>query len=312
MAKRRSQPRHKSGPKKGQFKSKKRAKRRKTTKRKTKRRVKRVSARRGTTVVVKRSNPGTKKRGGKKRTKASRRAAALRGIRKKELARAGKSAYRPYMRAGRKASPKIKRRIVTGGWGRTHRGGRAAKGSVVLNPGSTRGGLVKSLQRNVMGLLKPAVWIDAAQSTLGVSAALVLPMELAGRVAMLRPYNQGYYGIALSAVSTAVGATVAAALPMKGSARLAQNVMAGGMLATFLKLGALLAPQYMGRLLPGLSVGGGAPRTMPRGPVNGLSGYYSQGGYPTNMLGSLEWNRAARLPQGVASGSFTPARGEQF
>lgn len=182
--------------------------------------------------AAKKAARSRRRRGGGKRR---RRTAARRGGRRRRKARAVYVRVRRGRRRGKLRN--LARRV----YGRRRRGG-----FVRLN---SPGGIVNSLKRALSSVMKPAGYIDAAQQLGGLGASLVLPVILTQKVG--RPeWNRGWMSIVASAVTTALAAGVVSQLPFRGAARVAGNVLAGGLLGTVAKAFVAFAPAQVQRFLP--------------------------------------------------------------
>jgi hypothetical protein len=121
--------------------------------------------------------------------------------------------------------------------------------------------------------MKPAVWVPAAiHGAIGFGIAGYGPQVLSQYTSRLGLVNAGYGGVALSAVSTALGAgllqTLAGFLPKSGifgacCRGIGRNVFVGGAIATVIRLAKELAP------------GNGFVAMLPN---VGMSGFYGMAG----------------------------------
>ena len=260
-----------------------------------KRRAKKAKAKKNPRRAKRRAKANPKRRakrrtnkGGKRRRRTSRK---NKGTVKRRRSRKAKGTTKRRRRS-RKArkNPAGRRRRA-----RKNKGGARRRRSSRKNPGGARrrrssrgrrnpgfGSAVTSVRGELKKLMKPMVWLPAAiHGAIGFGLAGYGPQVLSQYTSRLGLSNTGFGGVALSAVSTALGAglvqTLAGFLPKKGMfgaccRGIGRNVFVGGAIATVIRLAKELAPgnRFVGML-----------------PNVGMSGFYGMGlgaagygGYP--------------------------------
>lgn len=147
-------------------------------------------------------------------------------------------------------------------------------------------GPVKSVRAQLKHLMKPATWLaPAVHGAIGFGIASYGPTVLSRYTSQFGLRNYGFGGVALSGISTALGAGLlgwlSGMLPKSGligkcCKGMAKNVFIGGAIATAIRLAHELMPtsplvQYLPRI--GMS-------PMPVEATSGM-GYYSGSGYGT-------------------------------
>ena len=134
--------------------------------------------------------------------------------------------------------------------------------------------------------------IDAALVGAGAYLASFLPQQLVSFAPSLAQYNQGYYGVVLSGVSTGLSAYVAQMLTK--SSRVVKLVTIGGGLTTLFRLITQLAPAQAIQAVPAdiksslFSLGAASVR------VPGVSDWVSSGGLPGP--GINDWVNMSKNP----------------
>lgn len=97
---------------------------------------------------------------------------------------------------------------------------------------------VADFQRQLMELLSVDAFTAAGWGTAGAFAALTIPA-----MPFLSRWNRGGVGILLNVASTAAAALLAGMLPGRNGRR-AQQVAAGGMIATLMRAGSEFLPRF--------------------------------------------------------------------
>lgn len=144
--------------------------------------------------------------------------------------------------------------------------------------------------------------VDGAVIGLGLSAALLLPKQVCSLLGKPQ-FNQGWYGVGASALSTGI---VASAVGAFGSRRLASFVGLGGAVATLIRAATMFAPAKVNQFLLGPiqgSVLGGAIASAPpqSAPSKGTQGYgdspfFSARDIINGERGVRDWVQTPMLP----------------
>jgi hypothetical protein len=235
------------------------SKKRKPAARKRRRRTTKATTRRR-----RRRNPAKKRRTTRKRRRRS-------TARRNPVRRRRRKARRRRTVAKRRNPSKRRRRTVAKRRGRKRRR-------------RNRGTIVGSVRKQLRDLMRPQTWlVPAAHGAIGFGIASAGPAYLARFTSQFGLRNHGLGGVALSGLSTALGAAtlgyLASMLPKKGligkcCKGIVKNVAIGGMIATTIRLIHEIAPGSMiSAYLPRIG-GGMAPIESTAG-----MGYYGGSGY---------------------------------
>jgi hypothetical protein len=166
------------------------------------------------------------------------------------------------------------------GWGKAghYRKRRSRKNPVFYNRGGRRrynrrrnplgGGLVNKIVSGLKDFLKVGTWTEAGLGAVGLAGAYALPAKLAGMHPSLAKLNQGWGGVAGSALSTVLLSTAAG----MASPRLAGAVRTGGLIATAIRALAMLVPAQSHYFQPPVEMLAMGPARSGGGVVKGMLG----------------------------------------